>query len=81
MPEGARILIGDTRHGKSPTILHGCLVRYSGIHKSRCLSILGRLSEIPIQDCSLILKTLPEFSVYNHVRHNTRAPCARTPTM
>jgi hypothetical protein len=25
MPEGARILMGDARHGKSPTILCGCL--------------------------------------------------------
>jgi hypothetical protein len=41
MPEGARILMGDTRHEKSPTVPHGCLERYSGIHKSRYLGILG----------------------------------------
>jgi hypothetical protein len=40
MLEGARILVGDTRHGQSPIILYGCLRRYSGIHKSRYLGIL-----------------------------------------
>jgi hypothetical protein len=39
MPEGARILMGDTRQWESPTILYGCLRRYSGIHKPRYLGI------------------------------------------
>jgi hypothetical protein len=48
MPEGAHIPMGHRRHGTSQPVLYGCLGRYSGIDKSRCLGVLGPLSNVPI---------------------------------
>jgi hypothetical protein len=70
MPEGARILMGDTRQWESPTvmvmILCGCLRRYSGIHKPRYLGILG-MSLFPFRSAlvlSYTRKPYPSFLVY-----------------
>jgi hypothetical protein len=74
MPEGARILMGDTRQWESPTILCGCLRRYAGIHKPRYLGILGRMSLFPFRSALVLSyqKTLPEFLRVLSVRYNTR---------
>jgi hypothetical protein len=69
MPEGSHILMGDTRHGKSPTILCGCLRRYSGIQKSRYLGIRGRMSIFPFRSVLVYKKTLPELLSVLSVRY------------
>jgi hypothetical protein len=76
MPEGARILMGDTRQCESPTILCGCLRRYAGIHKPRYLGILGRMSLFPFRSALVLSyqKTLPEFLGVLSVRYNTQCP-------
>jgi hypothetical protein len=71
MPEGGRILTGDTRHGKSPTIPCGCLRRYSGIHKPEVPRHTGTIVFLPIQVCSCSQKTLPEFLSVLSVRYNS----------
>jgi hypothetical protein len=72
MPEGARILMGDTRQWESPTILCGCLRRYSGIHKPRHLGILGRMSLFPFRSALVLSyqKTVPELLSVLPVRYN-----------
>jgi hypothetical protein len=73
MPEGARILIGDTRQWESPTILCGCIGRYAGIHKPRYLGVLGRMPLFPFRSALVLSyqKTLPEFLSVLLVRYNT----------
>jgi hypothetical protein len=65
MPEGARILKGDTRPWESPTILCGCL-------KPRYLGRLGRMSLFPFRSALVLSyqKTLPEFLSVLPVRYN-----------
>jgi hypothetical protein len=82
MPEGARILMGDTRQWESPTILCGCLRRYSGIHKLRYLGILGRLSLFPFRSALVLTyqKTLPELLSVLPMRYTSHLPSLRSNT-
>jgi hypothetical protein len=62
--------MGDTRHGKSPTILYGCLRRYSDIHQSRYLGILGWMS-FPFKSVLASKNVTRVFGVLS-VRHNKK---------
>jgi hypothetical protein len=57
--------MGDTRHGKSPTVLNGCLGRYSGMHKSRYTRLTSAFAPHEHghgRDCSLVMPAIDTFA-------------------